>query len=160
MLSVSFPSLPSLLPPAPFRSLCHLNPFSASLLPQYHSTYASLSFSRPSLDLSSSRSLPIDLTVYLSICLSLEAPRAARATCTAATLKERCRIGRRRCPDERRQPIPEDADGDTALSFSLPHPSSFYFFPFLSPCLFLSPEMNAGGGWWRAAAKDALSLAT
>lgn len=30
---------------------------------------------------------PIHLSVYLSICLSLEAPRAARATCTAAKLK-------------------------------------------------------------------------
>lgn len=40
------------------------------------------------LDFSSSRLLPIHLTVYLSICLSLEAPRAARATCTAATLKD------------------------------------------------------------------------
>lgn len=50
-----FSSLPSLLPPAPFRSslsLCHLYPFAASLLPLYHSVFLSLPLSSRPLSVS------------------------------------------------------------------------------------------------------------
>lgn len=134
-LSVTSTPFPPLSPPsAPLYVSLSLFPLFLSLfLP---SPFLSLPLAL--LNLSSSRLLPIHLTVYLSICLSLEAPRAARATCTAATLKERCRIGRRCCPDVRRQPIPEDADGDAALLLPL-SPSLFLF---LSPCLFLSLSLR------------------
>jgi len=171
-LRVSFRFYPLSFRPPPFglRLLVTFTPFSplSSLCTSLcFSLSLSLSFSPHPLCFPltllnfSSRFLPIHLTVYLSICLSLEAPRVARATCTAATLKERCQIGRHRCPDERRQPIPEDADGDAALFLPL-FPSLFLSLSF-SLSLSLSRSLSLSGdecrrGWRRAAAKDALSL--
>lgn len=163
--SLSFPPLSS---PAP---LCYcLSLFSLSL-----------SFFLPSPPLSSSpfsrnfSSLcayyPIHLSVYLSICLSLEAPRAARATCTAAKLKNDA--GSRRIPSEltcapmqgglpisRRHRLRRRSLFRPLL---LPLSPSLSLFLSLSLCLSISlsssPGVNAGGGWRRrAVAEDTLSL--
>lgn len=164
--SVSFPLYP-FLPPAPSRSLslCHLSPFfpplSFSLFPPVPLFLSLFLTPHPRClphallsRLFSLRLLPIHLTVYLSICLSLEAPRAARATCTAAKLKNDA--GSRRMPPEltatpmkegyrfSKMPTTTPLSLPPSLSLSLSLPPSRPLFLFLSPSLF--PGMNAGGG--------------
>lgn len=164
---------PSLLPlssrPPPFDASVTSTPcppLSLSLLPLYHSTYPSLSFSLAFLDFSSSRSLsPIDLTVYLSICLSL------RSTACRARHVHR-RDVKRTMPD-RTSPLPRwkkatdcrrrrrrhrslslSLSPSLALSLSI----SFLFF---HPVPFsLRGWMPEGGGGGRPRRTPSLSLAT